>query len=92
MAPLDFKSIYKMLTWRVVGDLTSQEHAKIVCSEAMRHAFLHGRARYDEFVKNEIIHAHEFLNKTFPILTYDEQIEFFMKCDKEGIPYTYADT
>lgn len=51
LAPLEESSIYKMLTWRLRDKISLYEHARIVIHEATRQFFLHGRNRYEEFLK-----------------------------------------
>jgi len=91
VAPLEFKSIYKMLTWRVVGDLTSIEHAKIVVCESLRHAFLHGRLRYEAF-RDELVPAAATIPDPPLLLSYESQRECYLLCDSQGLPYTFTQT
>ena len=50
-APLERKSIYKMLCWIKPGHLTDHMWLYAVASNARREWFLHGRATFEEEVK-----------------------------------------
>jgi len=50
VAPLDVESIYKMLTWRVVGDMDIETHGAVVMNESLNQMWFHGREAYDSYV------------------------------------------
>jgi len=89
VAAIEKKSIYKMMTWRVEGILSSAEHAVIICEEAQRMMFCWGRSDYNDFVKNELNLCSSLV--AFKIMSYEEQVAFYQECDREGKAF-FADT
>jgi len=91
IAPLEIKSIWKMLCYYVPGDITQIEHSRIVCEEAQRHMFLHGKIKYESFI-SELEQAWEYMGKSFKIKTYEEQKVQYIECADGRRPYTFVAT
>jgi hypothetical protein len=88
-APLNIKSIYKMLSYRVAGDLDAETHLHVIVNEAQRHMFLHGRVQLSELQSTLLLSPSV---QHTEILEYEDLKEMYLKCDLEGVPFTSADT
>jgi hypothetical protein len=81
-APLELKSIVKMVTCAVRSELSEKDHCAVLLSNSSREAFLHGREVFEDFrVRAEkaatLVGVRE--NRYFVLKTFDELLDEFVK-------------